>query len=216
MYCLYQVVFPNARIQGCFFHFCQCILRKIAACGLKGRYQRDPDFALMMRLLPALAFIPLSKVVVAFEALLESGIFPPECREVLDYVEDTWIGRPNSRGQRRPPMFAHALWNCFEAVLQHAPKTNNSIEGWHRGFETTVDTYHANIYRLLAALKKEQVLMESAYEQQVAGDTQHQRKKYKDVADRLHTLVNSFEDHVNDEDDDYMTYLRGIAHNIGY
>lgn len=45
-----------------------------------------------MRLLPALAFVPVANVVHDFEALCDSGELPPEGQPVVDYFEDTWIG----------------------------------------------------------------------------------------------------------------------------
>jgi hypothetical protein len=74
-----------------------------------------------------------------------------------------------------------------DTVRARALKTNNAIEGRHRGFETTVDINNANIFRLLAALKKEQTLTES-----FAGEPPARRRKYQDVADHLRTAVNTF------------------------
>lgn len=74
-------------------------------------------------------------------------------------------------------------------------------------FETTVDTYHAHIYHLLNALKKEQILMEAKYEHHIAGDNEHPWKKYKDVADRLYYLVNSSNANI----DNQSAYFNSIA-----
>ena len=44
----------------------------------------------------ALAFIPIDTVIEAYE-LCDNTPFPHEAQEVVDYFEDTWIGRPNRR-----------------------------------------------------------------------------------------------------------------------
>lgn len=208
-------VFPTARLQGCFFHFTQAIMRKIAESGLKKRYETDADFALRCRYLAALAFLPVEQVVDAFERLTEedAAIFPQELEPVLDYFEDTWIGRyQRGRRNRRAPRFDLQLWNCFDAAMQNMPKTNNAVEGWHHSFEATVNTVHANVYRLFNALKKEQVLTESRYEQQLSGEPPAKsRRKYKDCALRLQNRVDLY-----DEETDVVEYLRGVAHNISY
>ena len=77
------------------------------------RYENDGDFALQMRLLPALAYVPLTDVVEAFNRLTESDALPAEAQPVVDYFEDTWIGRPTRRNSRRPPRFQRELWNCY-------------------------------------------------------------------------------------------------------
>ena len=62
------------------------------------------------------------------------------------------------------------------------------------------------------------VAAEANLEQHIAGENSHPRKKYKDVADRLNTLVNGFnahdKDHFNDTGENAA--LVGTAHNIGY
>ena len=118
------------------------------------------------------------------------------------------------------------MWNCNEAAVEAMPKTNNSVEGWHRGFESTVETYHPNVFRFIEALLREQVLTETKYEEKVAGEPPKKKKKiYRDNAARLQRLVqkyNSRDPHDNvpdpDEDDDHpiLAFLRGVAHNIAY
>ncbi|KAG0442236.1 hypothetical protein HPB47_015756 [Ixodes persulcatus] len=83
-----------------------------------------------MRVLPALALIPLGDLDAAFDSLME--IFPDEAMPLAQYFEDTYLGR--RRGLRRiSPMFALSLLNVNDAVHQHLPRTNNSAEAWHRG-----------------------------------------------------------------------------------
>ena len=69
---------------------------------------------------------------------------------------------------------------------------------------------HANIYKLIEALKKEQTLVEVKHEQSLAEEPPAKRRcKYKDVAERLRNVVASY-----DEDNDPMQFLRAVAHNI--
>ena len=116
--------FPNTHTDGCFFHFCQCVMRKISSCGLKERYETDVDFALSIRYLAALAFVPVSRI------LKNSDVLPAESEQVIDYFEDTWISRPQNRSRRRATKFLLEWWNCYEKVRARAPKTNNTVEGW--------------------------------------------------------------------------------------
>lgn len=146
--------FPNTEMRGCFFHFSQCIYRKIQTSGLKRKYESDADLALKLKLLSALAYIPTKYVVTAFEQMIRSVEFPLETQPVVDYFEDTWIGRPVGE-KRRDPLFKHSHWNCFDAVIRNLPRTNNAIEGWHRGFSSNTES-HPNIFKFIELLKKEQ------------------------------------------------------------
>ena len=95
--------FPNASRTGCFFHLSQNIHRRIQNAGLQERYENDANFALQCRMISALAFVPTADVVAAFEAL--SAELPNELLDIMDYFEDTYIGRPDRRGVRRAARF---------------------------------------------------------------------------------------------------------------
>lgn len=204
--------FPQTAKRGCFFHFCQCLYRNIQLTGHKVEYDTNPDFALRIRMLSALAFVPLELVETFFNKYCEENILPAHAQDILYYFEDTWIGRPDRGNRRRPPRFPLRLWNCYETVLQGLPKTNNSIEGWHHGFQSQIAAQHPNIWKFISAIKREQSLNELRIEQYISGQLPPVgRRKYKDSAERLARVVRNFEPNTNE-----MEYLRGIAHNIAF
>ena len=143
---------------------------------MKARYENDSDLAHKMRHLAALAFVPADEMEHAFEVLYDSRIIPTEAQDVMDYFEDTWVERASRRG-RRPPRFLINMWNCFEAAAESMPKTNNAVEGWHTGFEATVDAVHPNIFKLVEALQREQTLADTKYEEMVRGEPPAKKKK---------------------------------------
>ena len=201
--------FPNSSQKGCFFHFSQSIFRSIQSNGLQQQYENSTEFALKMRMLAAIAYVPVSEVVTTFESLCDSDEYPEESQPVLDYVEDIWIGRPDRRLGRRPPRFAHDLWNYFTVAKEGATKTNNSCESWHRSFTELIGTSHPTIWKFLNILKKEQAKNEVIIEQYISGlQEPHCKKKYKDSALRIQRLVNDYENR------ELFDYLRGIAHNL--
>ena len=55
------------------------------------------------------AFVPEADVIDAFEAVSED--FPLDAQAVIDYFEDTYIGRLRPGGHRRAPLFDMELWN---------------------------------------------------------------------------------------------------------
>ncbi|XP_022173341.1 uncharacterized protein LOC111035852 [Myzus persicae] len=128
--------FPDIRNRGCFFHFSQRIWRKIQTIAdIRSKYEDkdDLDFALNVRKLAALAFVPEPDVVDCFERLLRTKFYTDNedlMTDLVDYFESTWIGKPRRTGLARMlPKFKLSLWNCYEASLNDLPKTNNAVEG---------------------------------------------------------------------------------------
>lgn len=58
--------FPGATSKRCFFHLGKSIYQKIQDCGLAARYGTDLAFALQIRKLGALAFLPCNEVKMPF------------------------------------------------------------------------------------------------------------------------------------------------------
>ncbi len=52
-------VFPAITNKGCYFHFCQALLRKVQNLGLQAEYQQNGEVRSFIRKTGALAFIPL-------------------------------------------------------------------------------------------------------------------------------------------------------------
>ncbi|KAG7157790.1 hypothetical protein Hamer_G025369 [Homarus americanus] len=93
----------------------------IARCNLrdyKENIKLIPDFALKIRMLPTLAVIPQGELVDAFETLRET--MPPEADPVIEYFEDTYIGRQR-RHNRRAPRFPVSMWNIYDRVAEDLP-----------------------------------------------------------------------------------------------
>jgi hypothetical protein len=205
--------FPGSLQRGCFFHLSQCLWRKTQQIeGMQEKYRNDPDFALQIRHLAALAYVPEAEVMTSFENLLDSQYYTENERflqPLIDYFEDTWIGRMDRRNKRRQPLFPISLWNCHEAAKSGLPRTNNSVEGWHRGFNQLLGSSHPTIWKFIDDLKKEQSLNEMKIEQYIAG--QHppvSRKVYRNTAQRVEDIVKDYENR------NILDFLRGIAHNF--
>jgi len=56
------------------------------------------------------------------------------------------------------------------------PKTNNAVEGWHTGFEATLDAIHPNIFKFISAIHREQALVEANSEVVLAGNPVAKKK----------------------------------------
>ena len=57
---------PGIEVKGCFFHLCSNIWKHIQNLGLSIHYKDDEEFALHLRMISALAFLPPADVGVEF------------------------------------------------------------------------------------------------------------------------------------------------------
>lgn len=55
-------VFGSSKIQGCYFHLLQSIIRNLGTNHLKERYETDVTFASEIRQMSGLAYLPVEKV----------------------------------------------------------------------------------------------------------------------------------------------------------
>ncbi|XP_022169656.1 uncharacterized protein LOC111033288 [Myzus persicae] len=205
-----KCIFPSVDIKGCFFHLCQSIWRHIQSSGLQSKYSNDSDFALNLRKLAALAYIPENDVVSAFETLVESQFYQQEMlSNLIDYFEDTWIGRLN-RKTRRAPLFSIKIWNCYSMLDDNIPRTNNSVEGWHNSFNSMLSAHHPSIWTFITALKKEESVKRFKIEQYTAGFEPPKKKIYKDSTIKLKKICDDYKNRSVDD------YLRGISHHFQY
>ena len=139
-------VFTNATVHGCFYHLTQNVYRKVQAEGLQTAYCENPELATQVRMLMAIAFVPLTDVVSAFEAVQEAAL--PEITPIVDYFEDTYVGCMRRR-TRAPPRYPPAQWNIHTRLEIGLPRTKNNVEGWHRHMQAAVAAHHPNIWRFI-------------------------------------------------------------------
>ena len=125
-------VFPGIIVKGCFFHLCKNIWKKNQENGLAVLYETDDEFSLLMRMISALAFVPEVDLPQAFydiEMEIRNNYNNNGIDVILDYFEDTYIGRQRRGRPRGTPMFPINAWNMVDRTQDELPRTNNHIEG---------------------------------------------------------------------------------------
>ena len=183
----------SPQIHRCHFHFGQCIWRKVQEYGYAERYNNDPDYALHIRMLVALAYVPNDDKVRVYEELIELDSFP-KVNQLLNYFEDTFIGRRRRDGA----LFSSDIWDCYRAVKDDTPRTNNSVEGWHNAFARSVQIAHPSLTRLVVKFQKGQSINQLNVERMIAGeDPPPLKKKNRDLDRRLRTVVLGYENRIS-------------------
>ncbi|XP_042150042.1 uncharacterized protein LOC121838078 [Ixodes scapularis] len=158
-------------------------------------------------MIPALSMVPRSDVEDIFTELASS--VHSALQLVMDYFEDTFIGRPTAVGMR-DAQFTVELWNHHDTVLQCDSKTTNSVEAWHRGFQPRVQCSHPSLLRFLEVLQKEDCMQLQRLTQIEMGQRFKQATKYVKVSERLRTLARGYDrNHA-------LRFLRGVARNVSF
>lgn len=207
-------VFPEVTIRFCNFHFNQAVYRKLASHNLKTRYDTDMDFANKIKHFSALAFVPVEDVENLYDRIVDE-IFDSPDKDTDDFIfsfEEQYIGRTDRRGVRRGGKFPISFWNHYESCQDLLPRTNNNIEGWHRGFNELVRQKKPTLWQLLTSLKSEQSRNELVMAQiRNAVPGEPQKKKYKNLNEQLISIVKGYDKPLYNNK---MDYLRAIANHL--
>lgn len=122
-----QHAFPNVKIQLCWFHIKQSVIRNLSSLGLKERYENDEKFANEIRMMIAVAFLPVGDVIPAWEKFIQhsetlNAAEQKKCKSISyfvnEYFEKNYIGQRKPDGSRKKPRFAPYLWNVHESTMK--------------------------------------------------------------------------------------------------
>ena len=157
-------------------------------------------------MIAALAFVPANDVDQVFATL--SNNIDPALDVILDYFEENYIGAIR-RGRFRRPRFPYTMWGVHDRVVNDLPRTNNAVEGWHNRFNRHVGCHHANIWKIIDIMKKEDDIsrVELLHIQQ-GRNLGNPNPVYARVNASVTTVVGSYANRAA------LDYLRDIAYNI--
>ena len=94
------------------------------------------------------------------------------------------------RTRRENPLYPASFWNVKKRVDEGLSRTNNAVEHFHSALRSSITCKHPNIWKLIAALEKEEVLQQTKIVHVNRGDAPARKKIHKSVDRQLKTLVN--------------------------
>lgn len=121
-----QSAFPHTKIQLCWFHIKQSLIRNLGSNNLKLRYENDKDFANEVRQMISVAFLPVEKVATAWDMFIANSTTLNKVEQdkdpnikyfVNDYFAKNYIGEMKANGQRKKPRFPIEQWNVHESTM---------------------------------------------------------------------------------------------------
>ncbi|KRZ82058.1 hypothetical protein T08_10301, partial [Trichinella sp. T8] len=103
-----QGYFPNTRVQGCYFHFCQAVHRKVGELGLKTRCRTEEETRKKIRILLATAFLPVPQVDTVV-SLVEAG--------TRDKPITTWMEGWHNQLNRKAAKGHNGLYELLQILI---------------------------------------------------------------------------------------------------
>ncbi|KAK9688584.1 hypothetical protein QE152_g35202 [Popillia japonica] len=142
-------------------------------------------FALQARMITCLGLIPIENLVESLDEL--GNYIPRELQPILDWFEDTYIGRRNRRGNgRRQPLFPIRMWNVHQRSLKAEDRINNQAVPAHRRLQTEL-----GMRKPIDRLRKVQHGRDLFYEQLIAGQNPP-LQKYRDAHERILSILQNY------------------------
>ena len=185
-----SAAFPRMTFAGCYFHLGQSVYRNLQQHGLQAKYASDPEFKLRVKMLSAIAFLPIEDAVAGFDML--DPLFENDEQDLLGYFERTYVGRRAGAG-RRPPLFRIDLWNVHNRMGAGALRTNNAVEAFHNGFSSGVAVgYHPPVWAFVESLHSQQNITDKDLVDIDGGAVKLPDKKQEARNARLWTLVGRY------------------------
>ncbi|CAG8710627.1 12864_t:CDS:2 [Funneliformis caledonium] len=108
---------------------------------------------------------------------LESLVIPEDMKKTLD-----------------EPMFPPSLWSVTNNIEYAFPRTQNSVEGWHRRWETLIGRAHVDIFKIIKDIQKEQNQVQLNIKSILRGALRSsQRRQDHEREDRIQKVYNDRE-----------------------
>ncbi|CAG8612441.1 16510_t:CDS:2, partial [Dentiscutata heterogama] len=187
----FQAEFISTQSKGCFFHLSQNVYRKVRDARLATQYGTNESFSIKICQIPALAFLSSSEIPGAFNEL--KGQIPEEADSIVKWFEKIYICRQS----------------VYENNEYDFPRTNNSVETWHRRWETLIGSSNLNIFRFIKEIQKEQNRVQLDITAILQGAPRPTQERLNNACElRIRTVL---DDHSSRP---LITFLEGIAHNL--
>ncbi|XP_003382123.1 hypothetical protein Tsp_08977, partial [Trichinella spiralis] len=165
-----QGTFPGVSMQGCYFRFCQAVLRKVTDLGMRTSYINEAATKKKVKMLLATAFLPLHDVAAAVDLFGRDAT--GSIAALFNYFRMEWM-----------PYDRLPLWNVYNVNI----RTNNDLEDWHFKMNRLAGKRHIGFYELLQLLIDEQGSTETLIQQ-------IKNKKYEELQQRITALTAEYDD----------------------
>ena len=189
-------------------------LYTVSELGLKKTYELNSELVLALNMIPALSFVPESKVEIGFDLVIEeicsvatkldiSQNYLEKLDELTAYFQKTYI-RGDLIG--RKTLFPISLWNHYQNAVCGLARTTNAVEGWHLGVTALFQGSHPSIHTFLEKIQLDSYNQKFNILKASSGTINLSRKKYRDLNEKVQQITSSY------TDSNLLSYIRSLAH----
>ena len=198
-------LFENANIDGCRFHYKQCVYKNMGLSGCIPVFNNVCQFRQIMDRLYALSFVPEHQVVHIYEEHIaplfethqgcwtnDNGEgFREEVSKFKSYFEKAWIGAEVRNRGRRNPTWTIAKWNKFnQVVAEDFVLTNNGNEVFNSSWVPSLPK-NATVWSVIKGFQKEESIARVTHAEYLSDIHQsHNSSRNKTQLERMRQLHN--------------------------
>ena len=121
-----------------------------------------------------------------------------------------WFKENYITGKNRlnSPLYNPDFWCTVDNIKENFPRTQNSIEAWHRRLKVIVEKKNCGVYKLIQELGKESIVAKTNLEKILSGERITKKKASIDKYKKIKRVIKNYQKM------DKLAYLRSIAYNI--
>ncbi|KAG0429811.1 hypothetical protein DMUE_5716 [Dictyocoela muelleri] len=156
-------IFNFSRIEGCFFHLTQLIIRRIQKNQLFLFYKQNFSFRFLIKIIFCLAFIPiddLEKTADDLDIFFKENIYCSEVELIWSWFKQQYIKNYQNNKDDNVTIFNPVFWSIYKRTLEMEPLTTNALESWHRSLNQYIRVPHPSLKEIGLELLKEQQKIE--------------------------------------------------------
>lgn len=165
--------FKNVVLKGWNFHLGRMIYQQIKECGYQKLYGNKETFAVEMKSIFALSYLPAEELPICFDEW--SSDVSPEARTIADWFSDNYIwGTSTTSMAKYDPTF----WSIHELYDENIPQVQNSAEVWHNKIQSLLSNNNTAFYRMSNQIINE-IKIITAEIDKLTNDGEQSAKKQK-------------------------------------
>ena len=194
----FKMVFPQAKIYGCWFHYTQRIWAKLQKLGLVQSFRDNPEIAAYIKQLMAIPFLPAPLIIPTFNFLLMPIVQNTEkskIEKLKSYCKKRWIN------QITPEELS-----IYELNIA----TNNGAESYHSKLKSIIKTSHPRIWTFMETLNE--IIQDTDND---IGRLRMSREISRLRKNEISLMVSTCKQKLSCGDYNPMEFLRAISNTIG-
>lgn len=137
------------------------------------KYGNSENFALQVRMIKSLAFVPPSEIESYFKTLFTSCV-DDDVKNIL-----TWFDKNYFTGNNSNPKYSPEFWSVHDHTTSETetfPRTQNSVEAWHRRLKVIVGKSTSQFYKLVSNLQKELIYAKTQIQRRENGEIRRKKR----------------------------------------